>query len=145
MYLDIQKNRTLYDNEKDKTVLVKEAIHYPGEERFKVVLSYGFGAGEIREIVYVNEHDAESFKKRFTARKQERVLILKGSIVEGKNNLTGMREELFKAIRGVADSTVSVEQAKSIASLAQVITNSIKVEIDYKEFIGDLTASEIFK
>ena len=146
MQLNIQKNRIFNDLETGKTVLVKECIHYPGEKRFKVVLSYGFGASEERETVYVKENDTETFLKRFSSKEQKRFeQILKGSIVEKKNNLTGMRAALFNSIYGVVDGTMKLEQAKSIAQTSQVIVNSIKVEIEYKKMIKDTTKSQILE
>lgn len=42
-----------------------------------------------------------------------------------------LREHLFAAIQGVRDGSVSVEQAKTISDLSQVIVNTAKVEVDY--------------
>lgn len=146
MQLNIQKNRLFYDIETGKTVLVKECIHYAGEKRFKVVLSYGFGASEEREVVYVNEDNTETFLKRFSTKEQKRFeQILIGSIVEKKNNLTEMRSALFDSIRGVANGTMNIEKAKSISQTSQVIVNSIKVEIEYKKMVKDTSKSEILE
>ncbi len=140
---EIPKNKLLYDSENDKTVLIKDCIHYPGEERFKVILSYGFGAGEVNEIIYVNEHEVDKFLKRFIKEKEVKELkkILKDSIVENvkQNDLSNLREDLFKSIKGVVDGTMKIEQAKTISSTAQVIVNSFKVEIEYKKLIKDFT------
>ena len=42
-----------------------------------------------------------------------------------------LREHLFAAIAGVKDKTLSIEQAKTISDLSQVIVNTAKVEVDY--------------
>ena len=42
-----------------------------------------------------------------------------------------LREHLFAAIKGVRDGSVSIEQAKTISDLSQVIVNTAKVEVDY--------------
>lgn len=42
-----------------------------------------------------------------------------------------LREHLFAAIQGVRDGTVSIEQAKTISDLSQVIVNTAKVEVDF--------------
>jgi hypothetical protein len=42
-----------------------------------------------------------------------------------------LRERLFAAIDGVKDGTTSIEQAKTISELSQVVVNLAKVEVDY--------------
>lgn len=42
-----------------------------------------------------------------------------------------LREHLFAAIQGVRDGSVSIEQAKTISDLSQVIVNTAKVEVDF--------------
>lgn len=147
MRLNLQKNILVYDSEKDRYVFIKDHIHYSGEKRFKVVLGYGYGASEVNEIVYVKEDEVDSFIKRFSKKKEVvRVIqILKECIVENKNNLTEMREHLFNAIRKVADGSMSIDKAKSISTTAEVINNSIKVEIEYKKMIKDPTSSKIIE
>lgn len=42
-----------------------------------------------------------------------------------------LREHLFAAIAGVRDGTLSIEQAKTISELSQVVVNTAKVEVDF--------------
>jgi hypothetical protein len=42
-----------------------------------------------------------------------------------------LREHLFATIQGVRDGSVSVEQAKTVSELSQVIVNTAKVEVDF--------------
>lgn len=42
-----------------------------------------------------------------------------------------LREHLFATIAGVKAGTVSIEQAKTISELSQVVVNTAKVEVDY--------------
>jgi hypothetical protein len=42
-----------------------------------------------------------------------------------------LRERLFDAIDGVKNGTMSVDKAKTVADLAQVVVNTAKVEVDY--------------
>ena len=42
-----------------------------------------------------------------------------------------LREHLFAAIAGVKDGSVSIEQAKTIGDLSQVVVNTAKVEVDF--------------
>lgn len=42
-----------------------------------------------------------------------------------------LREHLFAAIAGVKDKSLTIEQAKQISEIGQVIVNTAKVEVDY--------------
>lgn len=42
-----------------------------------------------------------------------------------------LRRHLFAAIAGVKDGTVTIDKAKTIADLCQVVVNTAKVEVDY--------------
>ena len=47
-----------------------------------------------------------------------------------------LRDRLFAAIDAVKDGTMSVDQAKMVGELAQVIVNTAKVEVDYLRASG---------
>lgn len=42
-----------------------------------------------------------------------------------------LRDRLFAAIDGVKAGTTSIEQARTISELSQVVVNLAKVEVDY--------------
>jgi len=42
-----------------------------------------------------------------------------------------LRDHLFAVIQGVRDGAVSIEQARTIGDLSQVIVNTAKVEVDF--------------
>lgn len=46
-------------------------------------------------------------------------------------HIDDLRRRLFDAIDKVTDGTMSVEQARQVSDLSQVIVNSAKVEVDY--------------
>lgn len=46
-------------------------------------------------------------------------------------NIEDLRAALFATIEGVRAGTTTVEQAKTISDLSQVIVNTAKVEVDY--------------
>lgn len=46
-------------------------------------------------------------------------------------NITDLRAALFAAIEGVTNGTLSLDQAKTVSELSQVIVNTAKVEVDY--------------
>lgn len=49
------------------------------------------------------------------------------------NNIEALREVLFQTIAGVRDGSLSLDKAKAVGNLAQVIVNSAKVEVDFIE------------
>lgn len=51
--------------------------------------------------------------------------------MSANHTIAGLRERLFATIDGVRDGSVDVQQAKVIGELAQVITNTARVEVDY--------------
>lgn len=46
-------------------------------------------------------------------------------------NIDDLRSRLFDTIDGLRGGTVTVDQAKAISELSQVIVNSAKVEVEY--------------
>ena len=46
-------------------------------------------------------------------------------------NISDLRDGLFEAMQMLKDGKLSVEQAKAISDMGQVIINSAKVEVDY--------------
>lgn len=47
------------------------------------------------------------------------------------NTIEDLRRRLFETIDGVRAGTTTVDQAKTISELSQVIVNSAKVEVEY--------------
>ena len=47
------------------------------------------------------------------------------------NGIDDLRRRLFETIDGVRAGTVTLDQARTISDLSQVIVNSAKVEVDY--------------
>ena len=47
------------------------------------------------------------------------------------HTIEDLRRRLFETIDGVKAGTTTVEQAKTIGDLSQVIVNTAKVEVDY--------------
>ncbi len=42
-----------------------------------------------------------------------------------------LREHLFATLAGVRDGSISLDQARTISDIAQVVVNTAKVEVDY--------------
>ena len=56
-----------------------------------------------------------------------------------RNKLQDVRDHLFAALEGLADKDepLEVNRAKAIASVAQVIINTAKLELDFKRATGN--------
>lgn len=52
------------------------------------------------------------------------------------NDVNALRQHLFDAIEGVKSQSMSIEQAKAIADISQVVINSAKVEVEYAKATG---------
>lgn len=52
-----------------------------------------------------------------------------------ENNIASLRTHLFSAIQKLEGGTMKHEEAKAMASLAQTIINSAKLELDYKRMV----------
>lgn len=55
-----------------------------------------------------------------------------------------LRDRLFDAIDAVKNGSMTVEQARAVGDLAQVIVNTAKVEIDYLHRAGGPGAASKF-
>ena len=53
------------------------------------------------------------------------------------NNLKGLRNHLFSAIKKLEGGTMKNEDAKAMAQVAQVIINSAKLEMEFKLLVTD--------
>lgn len=53
-----------------------------------------------------------------------------------ENNMTGLRDKLFDTIDDIKNKSITVQEAKTICEVAQVIINSVKVEVEYMKAIG---------
>jgi len=51
-------------------------------------------------------------------------------------DITGLRQRLFDAIDKVSAGTMSLDQAKVISDLSQVVVNTAKVEVEYLRATG---------
>ena len=48
-----------------------------------------------------------------------------------RKTIDDLRDHLFAAIQGVRDGSVSIEQARTISELSQVVVNTAKVGVDF--------------
>ncbi len=53
-----------------------------------------------------------------------------------ENNMQSLRDKLFDCITDLKAKKITTSEAKEICSVAQVIINSVKVEVDYMKAIG---------
>lgn len=50
--------------------------------------------------------------------------------------INDLRAHLFDAIKGVKDNSMSLEKAKAISDISQVIVNTAKVEVQFAQVTG---------
>ena len=62
-----------------------------------------------------------------------------------QKTIEDLRAALFDAIEGVRSGTLSVEKAKCISDLSQVMVNSAKVEAEYVKATGGDATSEFLE
>lgn len=60
------------------------------------------------------------------------------------NDITTLREHLFRAMQGVSDGSMSVEKAKAVSDISQTIINSAKVEVDFIKASGKTSSDNGF-
>lgn len=61
------------------------------------------------------------------------------------NDVNALRQHLFDAIEGVKSKSMSIEQAKAIADISQVVINSAKVEVEYAKATGGQEATAFLR
>lgn len=63
-----------------------------------------------------------------------------------KNKIVDLRNHLFATIEALSDkdNPMQLERAKTIADVAQVIVNSVKVEVDFLRLGGEASAGTGF-
>lgn len=52
------------------------------------------------------------------------------------HTIDDLRKRLFETIDGVKDGSITIEKAKTIGDLSQVIVNSAKTEVEYLRATG---------
>lgn len=58
-----------------------------------------------------------------------------------KNNLDGLREQLFETLRQVKDGTMEIDRAKVVVQVADALIDSARVEVDYVRVTGEAGGS----
>lgn len=61
------------------------------------------------------------------------------------NDIVGLRDLLFDALRGIKDGSVDVDQAKAISAVASEISKTARLEIDYMVKTGKIRRSEFIE
>jgi hypothetical protein len=52
------------------------------------------------------------------------------------NNIEGLRDTLFETLNRLKAGTIDVDRAKAVNETAQVIINTVKIEIDHMRIAG---------
>lgn len=143
------QNKTLLDSKGDRCKII-EFILYNGDKNVKLIISKGYGASENKEDFIIPYNEILIKLESFTiAPKIDNSDILPKDITfnyksntlniskQTEDNLTGLRTHLFNAIRKLEGGTMKNEEAKAMAQVAQVIINSAKLEMEFKQLTND--------
>lgn len=126
-----------FDNNYGKSVWIDRYVHFPGTEQISIYIKSGYGASERVINNVISEHELEQwildFRGEFMRKipEQKTNILPNNEKMETKNNFTEMRQLLFNAMNGLKDGSVKLETAKGIGQIAQVVINSVKVEVDF--------------
>ena len=126
-----------FDNNYGKCVWIDRYVHFPGTEQISIYIKSGYGAGERVINKVISEHELEQwildFRGEFMRKipEQKTNILPNNEKMETKNNFSEMRQLLFNAMNGLKDGSVQLETAKGIGQIAQVVINSVKVEVDF--------------
>lgn len=142
-------NRTLLDSRGERCRIIGHT-YFKGTREIQIVISKGFGASEKTEKLCIEEVDLDIKLASFSdAPKIDNSEILNKEPLKLKiikplemseqteDNLTGLRKHLFSAIRKLEGGTMKNEEAKAMAQVAQVIINSAKLEMEFKQLTND--------
>ena len=142
-------NKTLLDSN-DERCRILNYTYFNGTKEIQLSVSKGFGASEKIEKLLINEFDLDLKLDSFRdAPKIDNSEILNKEPLKLKfikplemserteDNLTGLRKHLFSAIRKLEGGTMKNEEAKAMAQVAQVIINSAKLEMEFKQLTND--------
>ena len=126
-----------FDNNYGKSVWIYRYVHFPGTEQISIYIKSGYGASERVINKVISEHELEKwildFRGEFMRKipEQKTNILPNNEKMETKNNFSEMRQILFNAMNGLKDGSVQLETAKGIGQIAQVVINSVKVEVDF--------------
>lgn len=141
--------RTLLDSRGERCKIIGHT-YFNGTREIQIVVSKGFGPSEKIEKLCIEEIDLDIKLESFSdAPKIDNSEILNKEPLKLKfikplemseqteDNLTGLRKHLFSAIRKLEGGTMKNEEAKAMAQVSQVIINSAKLEMEFKQLTND--------
>lgn len=143
----IKANGIVFYEPLEKNVRIHSYSHRIGERKIQLNVCHGFP--EKIETYSFFDWELDDWLKKFSTKKQAKPIYeipnfdvpieqykysLKMSD-KTDNNISGLRSHLFTAIQKLEGGTMKADEAKAMASLAQTIINSAKLELDYKRMI----------
>lgn len=136
----IKSNGIVFYEPLNKNVRIYSYSYWIGERKIQLCISYGFGASEQFETFVFYDWEIDEWLRKFKPKnnvdsKQIKYKYTLKMSTTTDNNIQGLRDHLFKAIEKLEGGTMKADEAKAMASLAQTIINSAKLELDYKRMI----------
>ncbi len=144
----VKKKGLLFFAVLNKNVKIKSYSYFNKENKIQINVAYGYGLNEETFPFIINENELDSWLLNFATKKEVITSYDKDRKPENNNykyskkmsdktdnNISILRGHLFNAIQKLEAGTMKSDEAKAMASLAQTIINSAKLELDYKRMI----------
>lgn len=131
------ETKQLFDNSYGNSVWIDRYVYYNGTEQISIYIKKGYGADERVINVVISEHKLDQwiadFKNLVNLPKTKN---MNSENEKSENSFNSMREILFDSMKEVKNGNLDVEKAKAIASISQIVINSVKVEIEFLKLTG---------
>ena len=116
----------LNESKKDHLLNIDEAEHFFSQVGFEAVVEKKpvIKKPENKNVNY-SLHSKPTLTYKYSLQMSEKT----------ETKIKELRQKLFSAIDKLESGTMKHEEAKAIASLAQTIINSTKLELDYKKMV----------
>ena len=92
---------------------------------------------DIERRIHERYRALESEEGTFGQFKKSETIIKMTTQSERKTNkITDLREQLFDTIQQLKKGEIDIQKAQAIANVAQVVVNSVKVEVDFLKTVN---------
>ena len=144
----LKSNGICYFIPEEKNVCVT-GFSFNGDE-ITASLLYGYGLNSVKLLYSFKTKEIDDFKRKLIPKRKNDNFSLQPKLSTHpkqtykyslrmsdttENNIGSLRGHLFSAIEKLEGGTMKHEEAKAMASLAQTIINSAKLELEYKRMV----------
>jgi hypothetical protein len=142
-FKELDKLKTPRSNSYGTSAYVYKYVYYDGTEQISIHIKNGFGASEESSNEVISEHELTSWCENFKGIEREKPklnlkvitpepLKPKVKMEENKTELNYQLAQniLLETMQELKNGSINSEKAKAIASVGQVLINSVKVEAE---------------